>query len=148
MHACDGTHTKDMPWDRGSTWWIHQWITFSWLKLNVLNLHCKRDIALMSLWVWVGVEGSRDCVGLHTRIVKLLISFLDSKFVLTLESHISLDWNCQSQMTYALRFAHATFQFLGSRGNRSLEWRMLFISVIISAILMLMTIFAHKTTCI
>jgi hypothetical protein len=71
--------------------------------------------------------------------MKLLISLVDLKFVLTLESHISLDWNFQSLPTYTLRFAHATLQFLGYGGNINLEWRILFILVIISTIPVLMT---------
>jgi hypothetical protein len=78
--------------------------------------------------------------------MKLLISLFDSKFVLTLEFHISSDWNFQSLPSYTPTFAHATLQFLGSGGDGNLEWRMLFILVIISTISMLMTTFAHKTT--
>ena len=44
--------------------------------------------------------------------MKLLISLLDSKFVLTHESYISLDWKFQSSPTYTPRFSHATLQFL------------------------------------
>ena len=53
--------------------------------------------------------------------MKLFISLLDSKFSLTLESHISLDWKFQSLPTYTLRFAHATLQFLGFKGDGNLE---------------------------
>jgi hypothetical protein len=45
---------------------------------------------------------------------------------------------------YAPRFAHAIFQFLGSKGDNIIEWNVLFILVIISTILMLMTTFAQQ----
>ena len=51
---------------------------------------------------------------LQTIIMKLLVPLLDSKFVLTPESHISLDWNFQSSPTYTPRFVHAILQILGS----------------------------------
>ena len=44
---------------------------------------------------------------MQTRIMKSLISLLDSKFVLALESHISLDWKLQSLLTYTPIFVHA-----------------------------------------
>jgi hypothetical protein len=50
-------------------------------------------------------------------------------------------------LTYTPRFAHATLQFLGSGGDNILEWRMFFIPVEFSTILMLMTTSSHKTTC-
>ena len=83
---------------------------------------------------------------LQTRIMKLLISFLDLKFVHTPQCHISMDWKLHSLPTYALKFAHATLQFLGSRGDGSLEWWMHFISIIILTISVLMATYAHKTT--
>ena len=78
-------------------------------------------------------------MNLQTRIMKLLISLVDLEFVLTVESHISLDWNFQSSPTYTPRFAHATLQFLVSGGNINLEWRILFISIIILTVLVYMT---------
>ena len=77
--------------------------------------------------------------------MKSLISLLDFKFVLTLESHISLDWKFQFMLTYTSKFA--TLQFLGSGGDSSLEWWMFFILVIILTILVLMTMSAHKGAC-
>ena len=79
--------------------------------------------------------------------MKLLISHLDWKYSPPHESHVSLDWKLQSSLTYTPRFAHVKLQFLGLRGDDSLEWWMLFILVTSSTILMLMTTFAHKTTC-
>jgi len=67
---------------------------------------------------------------LHTSNMKSLVSLLDLEFVLTPESPISLDWYIQFMSTYTSKFAHATLQFLGSRGDGSLEWRMFFIVVI------------------
>ena len=68
-------------------------------------------------------------------ILKLLISFVNSKFVLTPQSHISLDWKFQSSLTFAPIFAHATLQLLGSEGDNNLYWHMFCISIIISTIL-------------
>ena len=76
--------------------------------------------------------------------MKLLITLLDLKRVFIREPHISLDWNLHSLLTYTPRFAHATLQFIGSRGVNSLEWWMLFISVINSTILVSMVTFAHN----
>jgi len=59
---------------------------------------------------------------------------LDLKLILTPKSHNSLDWKFQFLPTYTPTFAHATLQLLGSGGNNTLEWRMLFISVVISTI--------------
>ena len=50
-------------------------------------------------------------VNLQTVILKWLISLLDLKLVLTLESHIFFDWKFKSSPTYTPRFAHATPQF-------------------------------------
>ena len=79
---------------------------------------------------------------MHTRIVELFI-FLDSKFILTFESHISIDWKFHSSPTYTPRFAHTTLHILGFRGDGVLGWRMLFILVMFLTILVLMTTFAH-----
>ena len=75
----------------GSTWRIHQWLNLSELNLIVLNFGFKTYLAFLSLRVCLKVEGFRDCWDLQTRIMKLFISFLVLKFVITLESHISLD---------------------------------------------------------
>ena len=72
---------------------------------------------------------------------------LDLKLILTPESHNSLDWKFQFSATYIPRFAHATLQLLGSGGDNTLEWWMLFISVVISTISMFMTTSAYITTC-
>ena len=69
----------------GSTWWIHQWANLSCLELIVLNFGFKTYITLFSLWGLDGDWGLRDCVDLQTIIIKLLISLLDSKCVLTLD---------------------------------------------------------------
>ena len=92
-------------------------------------------------------EGENYCM--QIRNMKLVDSLLDSKFVLTLEFHDSLDWKLQSLPNYTPRHAHATLQFLASipRGDSSLKRRMHLILVIISTITVLMTTFAHKTTC-
>ena len=60
-----------------------------------------------------------------TIIIKFLTFKKNSKFVLTLESHISLNWKFQSLPTYTPRFARATLQFLGFRGDNSLQWHFL-----------------------
>ena len=65
---------------------------------------------------------SLGLLDLHSRIRKLSIYLLDSKFFLTLESHISLDSKFHSLPTHTPRFAHATLQSLGSGGDSSLEW--------------------------
>ena len=65
---------------------------------------------------------------MHTRIVELFI-FLDSKFILTFESHIYIDWKFHSSPTYTPKFVHATLHILGFRGDGVLGWRMLFILV-------------------
>ena len=78
-------------------------------------------------------------------IMGLLISLLDSKFVLTHESHISLDWKFQSLLTYTPSFVHATLQFLGSTCDSRIEWPMLSILVLFSTISMLTTMSPQKT---
>ena len=48
------------PWDLGvvpSTRWIHRWV----IEMNYFNIGFKTDDALSNLWVWVEVEGFRDC---------------------------------------------------------------------------------------
>jgi hypothetical protein len=69
-------------------------------------------------------------------IMKLLISFLDSKLVLALESHISFRLEIQSprQLINTPRLDHATLQFLGAGGDDSLEWQMFVILDIIPTI--------------
>jgi hypothetical protein len=42
-------------------WRIHEWLNLSQLKLIDLNIGYKTNFALLSLWVWVEVEGFRDC---------------------------------------------------------------------------------------
>ena len=76
------------------------------------------------------------------------ISLLDSKLVLTPKPHISLDWKFQSSPTYTLRFAHVTLQSLGLEVMVVLSgrWCLVFILVISSTILVLMTMSTHKTT--
>jgi hypothetical protein len=68
-----------------------------------------------------------------------------------LSSHLNLtsllDWKFWSLLIYIFRFAHATLRFLGSRGVGNLDWRMLFITIIASIILVLMITSTHKTTC-
>ena len=80
-------------------------------------------------------------------ILKLLILLLDLKIVLTPKFYIFLDRRLQSSLAYNRIFAHALLQFLGARGDDNLKWRMLFISVMISTILVLVTTSTHKTTC-
>ena len=84
---------------------------------------------------------------LQIRILKLLISLLNSKFILTLEYHISLDWKFLSSLIYTLGFSQATLQFFGSKVDSGFECRMIFISIIVSTILMLISILVQKTTC-
>lgn len=52
-------------------------------------------------------------------MVKLLISHLDFKFALKLESYISLDWKIQCSPTDASRFGHATLQYLDYEGDNT-----------------------------
>ena len=75
----------------------------------------------------VDVEGL-GIVGFLIGIFELIKLLLNLKFVLTLESHISFNWDFQSSPTYTIRFAHATLQFFGPDDN-NLEWRMFFIQL-------------------
>jgi hypothetical protein len=119
---------------------MHQWVKFTQLELTIINLGFKTNVALLSLWVWVKVEKGLGVAELQSIIMTLLISLLDAKLVLTHDSHISLDWNFQSLQTHTPRVAHATLSLLGFGGVGSLEWRMFFISVVILAIFVLMTL--------
>lgn len=77
----------------------------------------KTHVAILSLWVWVKVEGFWILLYVHTRVLKLLTSLFDSIIVLAHESHIFLDWKNQPSSTYTPRFAHTALQFLGSKGE-------------------------------
>ena len=78
--------------------------------------------------------------------MKLLIYSLDSKFVLAPKSNICLHWKYLFSPTYTHGFSRATLQFLGCGCDNNLEWWMLFILVITSTILVLVTTLAHETT--
>jgi len=57
---------------------------------------------------------------LQTMIIKLSISLLNWKFILTHESRTYLNWKFQSLLIYTPRFVHVALQLLGSRGDGSL----------------------------
>jgi hypothetical protein len=75
MHTCGRTHKKDL----------------SYFKSHALNLGIRIGVAILSLWVWVEVEGLRACWTCIPELRGCSFPLLDSRFVLTLESHISLD---------------------------------------------------------
>ena len=56
----------------------------------VVNLGFKTNFALLSLWIWVEVDYLGIARSMYKNL-KLLISLFDLKFVLTPESHISLE---------------------------------------------------------
>lgn len=84
---------------------------------------------------------------LQTKIINLLISLLDSKVVLTLESHISLSWKIQSMLTYTLRFPMPPVNFLAPELTIVLCGRCLSFRLYVQQFLVLMTTSSHKTTC-
>ena len=76
--------------------------------------------------------------------MKLFISLLDSKIVLTPKSHISLDSKFQYLLTYAPRLP---MPLLALEVTIVLSGGCFFISILFSTILMLMTMSPPKTTC-
>ena len=109
----------------------------------------KTNIAFLSLWVWVEIEGFRDCWICILQLWSCWFIFL----IRNLSSHLNLTSlsigkfsPCQLVL---LLLTMSLFSFLAlcfeSFGDS--KWWMLFISIIISMVLMLMTTFAHITTC-
>ena len=86
--------------------------TFFGPKCHIINFSFKTIVALWSLWVWVEVGGLGIDESTYYNI-EVVVSLLELNFVLTHESHISLNWRFQSSVTYTPRFAHATLQILG-----------------------------------
>ena len=79
--------------------------------------------------------------------MNLLISLLDSKVVVILESHISLSWKIQSMLTYTLRFPIPPVNFLALEVTIVLCGKCLSFRLYIQEFLVLMTTSPHKTTC-
>ena len=97
MHVL-GPHTKDLSRD----WEYMMDLSIGQLYLTQENCfepwvqnRCCSFVVFGFGWSW-RVYGLMD---LQTIIPKLFISLLDSKFVLTHESRISLDWKFQSSPT-------------------------------------------------
>ena len=86
-------------------------------QTNCLNLGFKIDGALLTLWVWVEVEGFRDYWITILELWSYYILILFQNWSSHLKSHIYLDWKVRSSLTYNPRFAHASFQFLGCEGE-------------------------------
>ena len=117
------------------------------MGLVVLTLGSKTYITVLSLWVWMEVEGFRDCWICIVEFESCWFLFL-FRFVLAPKFDVSLDWKIQSLLTYTLRFAHAT---------PSISWLLevivalsggcFSISVIFSTSSVLMTLSPHQTTC-
>jgi hypothetical protein len=94
MHACNGTNTR--IYLGIGEYMVNSLNSLAKAKSIVLILGLKTNVAFFGLWTWVkGVH----IVGLQINILKLLIYLLDSKFSLTCESHIYLDWKSQSSLT-------------------------------------------------
>ena len=112
INACRyGTQTKWFALGLGSTWWNPEWVHLSWHMLTLWEPWLQ-DILCRVGGGW-RVKGLLD---LHTRILRFWIFLLGSKFILTLESNISLDRKIGR--LGCPRFFHATLQFLWLR-----RWR-------------------------
>ena len=99
----------------------------------------------MSVWVWVEVEGFRDCLIYRLGLWSCWFRFL----IQNLSSHMNLTsvWfgNCKHHQLILLDLPMPLFNFLALEVTAVLSGKCF--SVIILRVLILMNIFAHKISC-
>jgi hypothetical protein len=104
-------------------------------------------------WVWVESERLRDCncwyqsLHMHIGILNLLISHLDSKFVLTLDFHIYLDWDYSPHRHLLVNLLMPLFNFFALEVKTILSGGCFSFRLKFQCFYMLMTTSAHKATC-
>ena len=149
MHVCGGTHKEgSLPWDRGAYGGFINVLTWGRLESPVLNLGFKIGVATLRLWVWVEVEGFRGCWICKLEIWGLFVS--SSWFEIRPHTWILTSrWigDFSPRRLILLDVPTPLFNRLALVVTAILSGGRFSILVAISAILVVMTTFAHKTTC-